>query len=77
LDGHKKRQRKMTNVFTIEGEKTKWDHPKAWMVLQIYMGTCLCTSKVKNDKEQNDNAFETKGKKKQMGSPKYLSMTII
>jgi hypothetical protein len=32
------------------------------MVLQIFMGTHLCTSRVKNDKEQNDNAFEAKAK---------------
>jgi hypothetical protein len=29
LDGHKKRQRKMTNAFIIKKKKTKWDHHKA------------------------------------------------
>jgi hypothetical protein len=33
------------------------------MVLQIYMGAHPCTSKEKNDKEQNDKAFEAKEKK--------------
>jgi hypothetical protein len=53
----------MINAFIVKERKTKWDHPKAWMVLQIYMGTQPCTSRVKNDREQNDNAFEAKEKK--------------
>ncbi len=53
----------MTNAFIVEQKKNKWDHPKAWMVPHIYMGTHPCNSRVKNDKEQNDNAFEAKEKK--------------
>jgi hypothetical protein len=40
------------------------------MVLQIYMGAHSCTSQVKNDKEQNDEAFEAKEKNNKWGHPK-------
>ncbi len=77
MDGHKKRQKENTNAFIVKEKKTKRDHPKAWMVLQIYMGAHPCTSKVKNDtkqndKEQNDKAFEAKKEKKTSGVTLWL-----